>query len=125
MYCTGQPTNRPVTVRPRPPTGCRYRDNNSNCPAWKSMGYCTHSYQTYMRKSCQESCFCGTNTNCRDLERHCPAWRQRGYCRRNSRYYPYMAKNCKKSCGSCQPAKCATQELYHEQEKVKPVWGKV
>ncbi|XP_058971466.2 nematocyst expressed protein 6 isoform X1 [Pocillopora verrucosa] len=101
MYCPGQPTRRPVTAKPRPPTGCRYKDNNRNCPFWKSRGYCTHTHRTYMRRNCQKSCFCGTNTNCRDLERHCPAWRQRGYCRRNSQYYTYMSKNCKKSCGSC------------------------
>ena len=42
-------------------TGCRYKDNNPNCPSWKSRGYCTHTYQAYMRRNCQKSCFCGTS----------------------------------------------------------------
>ena len=42
-------------------TGCRYKDNNRNCPSWKARGYCTHTYQAYMRRNCQKSCFCGTS----------------------------------------------------------------
>ena len=42
-------------------TGCRYKDNNRNCPSWKARGYCTHTYQEYMRRNCQKSCFCGTS----------------------------------------------------------------
>ena len=39
-------------------------DNNANCPAYASSGYCTHSYVDYMQENCKESCnLCSTTGN--------------------------------------------------------------
>jgi len=96
MYCSGQPTSRPVT--PKPPTGCQYKDGYSSCPSW--AGHCkSGQWQSFMQKYCKATCFCKDTSSCRDQHRNCQAWRQRGYCQ--GRYQVYMSANCKKSCGIC------------------------
>ena len=36
---------------------------------------------------------------CKDLNSNCPGWLQ--YCSRSSIYWPYMSRNCKKTCKIC------------------------
>ena len=76
-------------------TGCRYKDNNRNCPSWKARGYCTHTYQEYMRRNCQKSCFCGTSELIFSLT--CPVYQisrvQSVCCLSFNNYYKYFTWN--------------------------------
>lgn len=76
-------------------TGCRYKDNNRNCPSWKARGYCTHTYQEYMRRNCQKSCFCGTSELIFSLT--CPVYQisrvQSVCCLSFNNHYKYFTWN--------------------------------
>merc|ERR1712080_234150 len=47
--------------------GCRYTDDNNDCPDWAKAGYCTRSeYKEYMDKNCAKSCKC-SGYNCQEV----------------------------------------------------------
>ncbi|XP_065067687.1 MAM and LDL-receptor class A domain-containing protein 1-like isoform X2 [Rhopilema esculentum] len=77
-------------------------DKESSCPSYRDAGYCDR-YRDWMRTNCARSCgLCPTQapaTGCQDLNNYCSTWKQ--YCDSNSIYWPYMTKNCRKTCNLC------------------------
>eukprot|EP00112_Aurelia_sp_Birch-Aquarium-sp1_P020846 Seg5464.1 transcript_id=Seg5464.1/GoldUCD/mRNA.D3Y31 product="MAM and LDL-receptor class A domain-containing protein 2" protein_id=Seg5464.1/GoldUCD/D3Y31 len=82
------------------------RDNDNNCGYYANNGYC-QTYPDWMKQNCQLSCnLCPTAPpttppvqGCKDLNTNCPTWKK--YCIATSIYWPYMSKNCKKTCDIC------------------------
>jgi len=72
------------------------KDLSTACPQYKSWGYC-RTFPDYMGQSCMLTC--GKCPECKDLNSNCPGWLQ--YCSRSSIYWPYMSRNCKKTCKIC------------------------
>merc|ERR1711872_1080893 len=82
------------------------KDTIGSCQVYKSYGYCD-SYKDYMRRYCTKTCGHCTVApttappagTCKDDNTKCPTWKQ--YCVKTSVYWPYMSKNCKKTCKIC------------------------
>ncbi|CAI4227628.1 unnamed protein product [Auanema sp. JU1783] len=101
-------------------------DRHVNCPTWSRSGECTKN-QLWMSENCRKSCNkckltrsqeCGSNAQqtatttaspiaacdnsdgCYNENVCCPHWGLMGECRSSS---PWMACNCRVSCGHCTP----------------------
>jgi len=105
----------PVRPTQSPPSGCA--DTDGDCAQFKGLGYCDSKspYYPFMKDNCKKTCgLCVTVTTtlkppkptlppagCVDKDDSCSGFKNQGYCERDSQYYPFMSKNCQKTCGFC------------------------
>ncbi|XP_031553034.1 zinc metalloproteinase nas-6-like isoform X2 [Actinia tenebrosa] len=106
--CSTTVTNPPSTQSP--PTGDCKDVYPTECPNYKSWGWCTQQDRVdYMKQVCSKTCnFCGGSTgggggngDCKDVyPQYCPDYKSRGMCT-DPNYVDYCKEVCKSTCGYC------------------------